>query len=125
MCLIFAVFPLLPLSPRPARRALFEKRRCSFRLVGGSREPPEDLCLDLHGVFDLEIATTLDGLDGCGDGERSHGDDGGSQFGGSLPGLHFFLYGVLIIIVVLGVASLHAVVVQLDKATSAVTWPGV
>jgi len=30
----------------------------------------------------------------------------------------------LIIIVVLGVASLHAVVVQLDKATSAGTWPG-
>jgi lactate permease len=30
----------------------------------------------------------------------------------------------MIIIVVLGVASLHAVAVQLDKATNAVTWPG-
>ncbi len=30
----------------------------------------------------------------------------------------------MIIIVLLGLASLHAVIVQLDKATNAVTWPG-
>jgi lactate permease len=30
----------------------------------------------------------------------------------------------MIIIVVLGVASLHAVAVQLDKATALVAWPG-
>ena len=30
----------------------------------------------------------------------------------------------MIIIVVLGVCSLHAIAVQLDKATNAVTWPG-